>query len=152
MFREMTKKKKQMSEKDTMDLLEKGSLGILGTISDNGYPYTVPVNYVYYNGKIYFHCAKKGHKIDNIMKNEKVSFTVVGHETIIQEEFTTDFSSIILFGIAKVVDPSKEILFELVKKYSMDFIPEGKEVINQDFHTASIVEIEIVHITGKASK
>jgi len=151
MFREMTKKKKQMSDKDTLNLLEKGSFGVLGTISDQGYPYTVPVNYVFYKEKIYFHCAKTGHKLDNIKKNEKVSFTVVGHETIIEEEFTTNYSSVILFGNARLIEPSKEILFELVKKYSKHFIPEGKEVVDQDFHTAAIVEIEISHITGKST-
>ena len=151
MFREMTKKKKQMSDKDTLNLLEKGSFGVLGTISDQGYPYTVPVNYVFYKEKIYFHCAKTGHKLDNIKKNEKVSFTVVGHETIIEEEFTTNYSSVILFGNARLIEPSKEILFELVKKYSKNFIPEGKIVVDQDFHTAAIVEIEIVHMTGKST-
>ena len=152
MFKRMTKIKKLMNEKDSYTILENGSYGVLGTLSDNGYPYTVPLNYVYYQNKIYFHCAKTGHKLDNIKKHEKVSFTVVGNESIIEKEFTTKYKSVTLFGVAKIIEPSREILMELVKKYSKNFVNLGREVVDKDFLTAAIVEITINHITGKESK
>ena len=46
----------------------------MAVLGDNDYPYAIPLNYIYLNSKIYFHCAKTGHKIDSIKKHNKVSF------------------------------------------------------------------------------
>ena len=97
MFREMRRIKNQMSEVSTLELLKNAQEGVLGTISDNGYPYTVVVNHVLYQNKIYFHSAKTGHKIDNIIANPNVSFTVHGNEYILEEEFTTKYQSAIVY-------------------------------------------------------
>ena len=149
MFREMRRIKNQMSDKSTLDLLKNTSEGVLGTISDNGYPYTVVVNYVLYQDKIYFHSAKTGHKIDNIMANSKVSFTVYGNEKVIQEEFTTKFQSVTLFGHAKIIPGNKEVLMELIKKYSPDFLETGTSYVNKQFTSTILVEVTIDHITSK---
>lgn len=149
MFRKMTRKQNQLSDQESIQILENGRFGVLGTLSDNGYPYTTPLNYVYLNNKIYFHSAKIGHKIDNIQINEKVSFTVVAEESIIEAELTSQYKSVTLFGKAKVIPGNKEILIELVKKYARNVLDESKESIEQDYHHTSIIEIEIEHITGK---
>ncbi len=152
MFPKMRRFKNELSEKETYQVLEKGIDGILGTISYTGYPYTVPVNYALVNGKIYFHCATSGHKLDNIKENSNVSFTVVTRNEIIQDEFTTDFQSVILFGKAKLIEPSQEILMELIKKYSSLFLKEGKEYVKNSYMSTQLVEITIEHITGKERK
>lgn len=149
MFKEMTRKKNQLTDQEAINLLINGRFGVLGTISDNGYPYTTPLNYVYIDNKIYFHSAKIGHKIDNINQNENVSFTVVGEESIIEEELTSQYKSVTLFGKAKVVPANKEVLFALVKKYAIKMLEESKESIEQDMHHTSTIEITIEHITGK---
>lgn len=152
MFREMRKSKRAMSLEESIEVLNCGIDGVLGTISENGYPYAVPVNYVYYDSKIYFHSATEGEKISNILNNDKVSFTVVTKNKVLQSKFTTDFQSVILFGRAKLVQPSKEILFELIKKYSPDFLKSGKTYVEKEFMSAQIVEISIEHLTGKERK
>lgn len=152
MFPEMRRIKRQMSDKDAIKVLEEGIDGVLGTISENGYPYTVPVNYVYTNNKVYFHCAFEGHKLRNIKVNNKVSFTVITKNDIMESEFSTDYQSVILFGKAKIVEPSKEILMALIKKYSMNFLEKGKKYVDNEYLTTQIVEIEIEHITGKERK
>jgi len=149
MFREMRRIKNQMSEVSTLELLKNAQEGVLGTISDNGYPYTVVVNFVLYQNKIYFHSAKTGHKIDNIIANPNVSFTVYGNEYILEEEFTTKYQSATLFGQAKIIPGNKEVLMELIKKYSPNFIESGTSYVNKDFSTTILVEITIEHITGK---
>ncbi|MCF7931266.1 MAG: pyridoxamine 5'-phosphate oxidase family protein [Acholeplasmataceae bacterium] len=151
LFKEMTRSKKQMNDQDALNLLINGRFGVLGTISDNGYPYTTPMNYVYFDNKIYFHSAKIGHKIDNINQNEKVSFTVIGEESIIEEELTSHYKSVTLFGRAKVIPGNKDILFSLVKKYAMKMFDESKQSIEEDYHHTSIIEITIEHMTGKES-
>jgi len=149
MFREMRRIKNKMSEEATLALLKNSNEGVLGTISDNGYPYTVVVNHVFYKNKVYFHSAKTGHKIDNIIANPKVSFTVYGNEVIIQDEFTTKFQSVTLFGQAKVILGNKEVLMELIKKYSPDFLESGTSYVDKEFSSTILVEVTIDHITGK---
>src|SRR5690606_27146456 len=90
-FREMSRKKQLLSEEETAAVMERCSNGVLACFGDNGYPYAVPLNYVYYNGKIYFHSAKVGHKIDAIRRNPRVSFAVVDEDTIVSEEYTSYF-------------------------------------------------------------
>jgi nitroimidazol reductase NimA-like FMN-containing flavoprotein (pyridoxamine 5'-phosphate oxidase superfamily) len=149
MFREMRRIKNKMDQEDAIKLLTSCDEGVLGTISTNGYPYTVPVNHVYYNDKIYFHSAKEGHKISNIEMNNKVSFTVFDNVKIISETFTTKYQSVVVFGRAKIIPGNKEVLMELIRKYSSSFIKEGKQYVDKSFDTTILVEITIDHLTGK---
>ena len=101
MFREMRRKKQQMSGDACDELLFRGTSGVLALSGDDGYPYAVPISYVYDGEKIYFHCAKSGHKLDAIKRNPKASFCVIGQDQIVPEEYTTYFRSVIAFGISK---------------------------------------------------
>ena len=77
---------------------------------DDGYPYTVPLNYVYHNGVIYFHSARAGHKIDAIGRNDKASFCVVDKSDLVPEKFATAYWSVIVFGrIHKVQDEEERV-------------------------------------------
>jgi len=152
MFKKMRRSDKEMSHEKTLELLTRGEDGILGTISDNGYPYTVVVNYVYLNNKIYFHCAKEGHKLDNIKRNEKVSFTVYDNVEVVGEKLTTLYESLVIFGRAKVIDANREILLALVNKYSNLDQDKILKMIDNEIDITSLVEIEIDHLTGKTGK
>ena len=149
MFREMRRKGAVMIEQEAKELLSRCDEGVLGTIGTNGYPYVVPLNYVLYNDKIYFHCAKSGHKLSNIEANPHVSFTVYDNVKIIEESFTTKYQSVILFGIAKIIPGNIEVLNELIKKYSSNFLSEGIKYVEKSFETTFLVEITIDHMTGK---
>ena len=74
MFREMRRTKQEMPRNRCEEVLERGTSGVLAALGDEDYPYAVPLSYVYRDSKIYFHCAKNGHKLDAIAKNNKVSF------------------------------------------------------------------------------
>ncbi len=154
MFREMRKKNKEMNKDEITEVLLNGEFGILSTIDENGYPYGVPLNYAYKNGFIYFHCAKTGHKTDNIMKNNRVSFCVTESSEILPEKFTTRYKSVILFGKAVEAEgeEKKDGLLALIEKYSADFMEEGKKYIERAHDTARVLKIEIEHSTGKVSK
>jgi len=69
MFREMRRKKQLLPEDACIAILQKGTSGVLAVLGDDGYPYAVPLSYVYHAGKLYFHCAKAGHKLDAIQSN-----------------------------------------------------------------------------------
>jgi nitroimidazol reductase NimA-like FMN-containing flavoprotein (pyridoxamine 5'-phosphate oxidase superfamily) len=120
MFREMRRIKQLLSEEDTIAVLERCTNGVMACLGDDDYPYAVPVSYVYHKGKIYFHSAKAGHKIDAIIKYPKVSFAVVDKDTIVSEEYTSYFRSVIAFGKARITEGDEwdEAFRALVEKYS----------------------------------
>lgn len=154
MFRDMRRIKQLLPKEKTIEILKKCSFGILGVIGDDGYPYTVPVSYIYKDDKIYLHCANKGHKLDSIKKNDKISFCVVEKDDVIQETFTTHFSSAIVFGRARILNDDSEklnALENIVEKYSPDFINESKKSIERSWNNVSLVELKIEHMTGKAA-
>ena len=68
MFRTMRRNKQLLSINDTVAVMERCTNGVLACIGDNDYPYAVPLSYVYFNDKIYFHSAKAGHKVEAIIK------------------------------------------------------------------------------------
>ncbi len=154
MFREMRRKDKQLSMEESIEILKNNEVGVLSTINENGYPYGVPLNYVYFNNSIYFHCAKEGQKLDNINNNEKVSFCVFCDVKLLPDKFDTIYKSVILFGKSKEVNETeKEIaLLELIKKYSSKFIEQGKKYVEKSKDTTKVYKISIENITGKAQK
>ena len=155
MFREMRRSKQQLSEEETVKILKNSSSGVLSVTGDDDYPYAVPVSYVYKDGSIFIHCAKEGHKIDGIKRNDKVTFCVIGKDEVVQEDFTTRYRSVIVFGRAAVIadDERKRFALEsIVEKYSPDFRTEGQQEIEKAWNHVCMLEITIEHMTGKASR
>lgn len=151
MFREMRRGKQLLSMEDTIAVMDRCSNGVLACLGDEDYPYAVPLSYVYFNDKIYFHSAKTGHKIDAIAKYPKVSFSVIDEDTIVSEEYTTYFRSVIAFGKARIVEDDErlEAFKALVEKYSGDQSEEAKHKEITGCTQAYIIAIDVEHITGK---
>lgn len=151
MFREMRRGKQLLSMEDTIAVMNRCTNGVLACLGDEDYPYAVPLSYVYINGKICFHSAKTGHKIDAITKNPKVSFSVVDEDTIVSKEYTTYFRSVIAFGKARILEGDEllEAFKALVEKYSGDQPEEAKHKEVTGCTQAYIIAIDIDHITGK---
>ena len=148
----MRRKKQLLSTEETEKILRNTTSGILAVSGDDGYPYAVPLSYAYEDGKIYFLCAKEGHKIDNIRRDEKVSFCVVDKDQVVPEKFTTFYRSAIAFGRARIVSEDvvkRHALELLVKKYSPGFEKAGAEEIKKDFETVCVVEIAVDYLSGK---
>lgn len=153
MFREMRRGKQLLSVEDTIAVMTRCTNGVLACSGDEGYPYAVPLSYVYFNGRIYFHSAKAGHKIDAITKNPKVSFSVIDEDKIVSEEYTTYFRSVIAFGKARIVegDERLESFAALVEKYSGNQSEEARNKEISRCKQAHIIAIDVEHITGKES-
>lgn len=151
MFREMRRIKQLLSIEDTTAVMDRCKNGVLACLGDEDYPYAVPISYVYFNNRIYFHSAKKGHKIDSIMKNPKVSFAVIDEDTIVSKEYTSYFRSAIAFGKARIVegDERLEAFGALVEKYAADQPEEANQMEIAKCTQAYIVAIDVEHITGK---
>lgn len=151
MFREIQNTKKILPEGSVEEILLAGEEGVLATCGEDGYPYAVPLNYVYHNGAIYFHCALSGHKLDNILYNNKVSFCVVVDVELLPSKFSTRFRSVVAFGKAEeVFDAEKgEALLALVKRLSPNHIPAGEKYIHNDKDKTRVIKINIEHATAK---
>ena len=153
MFREMRRKRQLLPMEESIAILERMTNGTLALHGDDGYPYAVPVSYVYADGKIYFHSAVKGHKVDAIMRDEKVSFCVVELDEIKPAEFTTYFRSVIAFGKARILtaeDEKRHALGLLADKYSHGEAGMEEEIA-KGFNHLLMVEIAVEHMTGKES-
>ena len=153
MFKYIKNKKRELNEYDTLELLKNGKDGVLSTISDNGYPYGIAVNYVYHNNCIYFHCSNRGHKLENIAKNNKVSFFINSDITILPGDFTTHYKSVVIFGHASIVNDKekRDAIIAIGEKYSHPHMEEGLKYIDKAFNAFTVVKIEIDHLTGKYS-
>ena len=153
-MRKMRKKNREIEIKEAITLLSKGDYGILSTVGKNGQPFGVPLNYVYKDNSLYFHCARTGHKLENIENNPKVSFCVVGETNILPAEFSTEYESVIAFGVASEAQGKERIsaLQWLIEKYSPGFIEEGKIYIEKKNKATTVIKIEISHISGKARR
>jgi nitroimidazol reductase NimA-like FMN-containing flavoprotein (pyridoxamine 5'-phosphate oxidase superfamily) len=134
--------------------LRSGEYGVLSTVSEDGQPYGVPVNYCYASGSIFFHCAPEGHKLDNLAAEARVSFCVVGKTELMPAEFGTKYESAIVFGRAvEVLGPAKQEAFaEILKKYSAGFEKEGLVYTEQAGAKTRLFRIEIESLAGKARR
>ena len=152
-FREMRQKKQELSRQEIADILHKGTSGVLALLGDNDYPYAVPISYVYDDGKIYFHGAKSGHKIDAIQRTAKASFCVVDKDLVVPEEYSTYFRSVIAFGKIRVIEDDREKR-AAIEKLAIKYAPEDTaanrdDAINRGWKPLCMLEMTIDHITGK---
>ena len=130
MFREMRRKRQLLPQEQALEILENGTSGVLALSGDGGYPYAVPMSYVYNDGKIYFHCAKAGHKIDAIRSCDKASFC--GRIRVIED------------------DAEKRSAIEcLAAKYTPDDEKGRMEEIDKEYRALCMLEFVVEHLTGK---
>lgn len=152
MFREMRRKNQLLEHKEAIKILESATSGVLSLLGDNGYPYGVPLSFVYYDNKIYFHCAKEGHKLDAIKNCNKASFCIIEKDNVSPKEFTTHFRSIIAFGKVRIIEDEIEMLKYikiLGKKYAPNDDKGLEDEIKKDFSRMKMIEFDIEHLTGK---
>lgn len=156
MFREMRRSKQELPREETEAVLRRGTSGVLALAGDEGYPYAVPISYVYDDGKIYFHCALEGHKLDAIKRNEKASFCVIGQDEVVPEAYTSYFRSVIAFGRIHVMADGQEkrtAIEKLAEKYAPEDTPAGRQsAIDREWSILCMLEMEIDHITGKEGR
>lgn len=153
MFREMRRKKQALPPEECISVLERGTSGVLALLGDGGYPYAVPLSYVFDEGRLYFHCAKAGHKLDAIQQDGRASFCVVEQDKVVPEEYTTYFRSVIVFGSIRILKDAagmREAVEKLAVKYAPDDTAEHREqMILRDWAPLCILEMTAEHVTGK---
>lgn len=153
MFREMRRKNQELSREECLAVLDRGTSGVLAVHGEGGYPYAVPLSYTYADGKLWFHCARAGHKLDAIIRDPKVSFCVTDRDQVVPLEYTTYFRSVILFGRARVLEDPAEIRAAL-ERLALRYAPEDSQehrqsVLEKGLPAVAIIEVAVEHLTGK---
>ena len=153
MFRQMRRFKQQISDEECIRILKDQPRGVLSVIGDNGYPYGIPLDHWYSesDNRLYFHCAKEGHKLDAIKACDKVSYCVYDEGYRREGEWALNINSVVIFGRMHVVEDEgrKRIICEnLCRKFTDDEAFLEREMKNA-FPRVCCLEIEIEHMTGK---
>lgn len=153
-FREMRRKRQRLSEEESIGILQTATAGTLALLGDNGYPYAVPISYVYADGKLYFHSALSGHKIDAIRNCDKASFCVIDKDDVRPEKYTTYFRSVIAFGGIHIIEDEQEKL-ETARLLGDRYNPNQKEALQKELEKGLsrmlMIRFDIEHLTGKAA-
>ena len=153
MFRDVARAGRRLSEEETLDLLRKELRGVLSVQGDDGYPYGIPLDHWYCeeDGKLYFHGAKEGHKIDAIASCDKVSYCVMDEGFRKEGEWALNINSVIVFGrISLVTDPEKAKLIctNITRKFTDDEEYLAHE-LEHAFPRVQCLELTPEHMTGK---
>ena len=153
MFRSVTKKKNEISIERCLSLLSRERRATLAVNGEEGYPYSIPINYVFLQkeNQIAFHSSKKGYKVDCLKKCDKICFTVYGDEEVKDLDWAPYLKSVVIFGRCHIVEDQEE-LFRSLKVYALKYYPDEK-MVDEEIELAktavSMFEIEIEHISGK---
>lgn len=155
MFREMRRKNQALEHAECLRILNTRESGVMALLGDDGYPYTVPLNHAMMDGKLYFHCAIEGHKVDAIRSCDKASFCVIDADDVDAEELSTRFRSVVAFGRVRMVeeeDLKRRALMAVGEKFAPANMRKAIAEIEESIHRTGIIEFTIEHLSGKESR
>jgi hypothetical protein len=145
-----------LDEERSRELLMESEYAVLSLVDSEGMPYGVPVNYVFERpSHLYIHCAPEGRKLHCLIQHPHVSMCMVGYTHVLASQFTTEYESIVLTGIARTglsEEEKKHALMLLVEKYSPDFRREGGTAIRRSLHRTEVIRIDIESFSGKTKR
>lgn len=151
MFREMRRFKQSLPQAECIALLEQTPRGVLSVHGEDGYPYAFPMDHLYWEGKLYFHCAKEGHKLDALRADDRVSFCVMDEGFRRPGEWALNIRSVVLFGrIRPVTDPAQTR--DMTRRLGLKYHPTPQAVeeeLAKALDRVLILELTIDHMTGK---
>ena len=151
-FRPMRRNRQQLSIEECEQILGRCTSGVLALTGDGGYPYAVPLSYVYADGVIIFHSAVQGHKVDAIKRDSRCSFCVIEKDEIRPAEFTTCFRSVIAFGHIRIMEDTDEkvqALRLLGHRYSPGDESGLQHEIDKSLDHVLLLRLDIDHLSGK---
>ncbi len=153
MFRPMRRSRQELTRRESDEILYAGSSGVLAVAGDGGWPYAVPLSYVYDGEKIFFHCAVSGHKLDAVKNDARASFCVIARDEVVPEKFTTLYKSVIVFGRVRVLEDDAEkraAIEKLALKYSPDESEQSlRGEIERFWNALCMLELSAERVSGK---
>ena len=156
MFREMLRKKQQLTQEACIEILKKEPRGVLSVLGDDGYPYGMPMNHYYCeeDGNIYFHSGKNGHRVDALKHCDKASFCVYDGGFRREGEWALNISSVIVFGRIEMIEDQEKI-YKIARLLSYKFTND-EEYIEREIQKSGpgtmMFALVPEHMTGKLVK
>ena len=148
----MRRFKQQLSDEESVAVLKEAYRGFLSVIGDGGYPYAVPINYVFDDGRLYFHCAMEGHKLDAVRACDKACFTVIDTPRKEPGEWWYHVNSVICFGRIRIMN-EESLKDKYLRLLGGKYFPEGYDIekdMVKNASRANVLEFTIEHFTGKS--
>lgn len=156
MFRPMRRAAQALPANEAEAILARASCGVLALSGDDGYPYALPISYVYADGTLYFHSAITGHKIDAAARCDRASFCVIDQDIVVPELLTTKYRSVIVFGRIRVLDDPAEVsaaLQLLAAKYAPDLpAAQTQAEIADSMPAVAVLALTVEHLSGKEGR
>ena len=156
MFRKMRRFKQQISNEECIEVLKNAKRGVLSVMGEDGYPYGLPISHWYNeeDGKIYFHGAKTGHKLDAIKACDKVSFCVMDEGYREEGDWALNIKSVIIFGHIRYMslEEAPDKVLEICKGLTAKFTDDpnyAEDEIRKVGRNVLCFEITPDHMTGK---
>lgn len=150
----MRRIRQQLPEEESIQILKNATSGTLALLGDGGYPYSLPISFVYADGRLFFHSALNGHKIDAIHGCDKASFSVIQKDDVKPEKYTTCFRSVICFGHIRILDNDEDKM-KAIRMLGNRYNPGNDDAleaeIRKSFNAMCVIELDIEHMTGKES-
>lgn len=152
-FRKMRRFKQEISREECIEVLQNAPRGILTFRGENGYPYAIPLNQYYdvSDGKLYFHCAKEGLKLDLLAKNNKVCFTVMDEGFVKPNEWAKNIKSVVCLGHIEHVQDHAFVL-QQCRKLAGKFYPTEasiEEEMQRAGNRVAVLAMTVDRMTGK---
>lgn len=156
MFRDLTRKNKQIPLETCIQLLKTETRGILSVLGDGGYPYGAPMNHYYCeeDGCIYFHCGRVGHRLDALRQNDKVSFCVCEQGERMDGDWELTVRSVVVFGRMEIIDDTDEVI-RMVTPLCRKFTEDEQYIQTEIARSAKgtlLLKLTPEHICGKIVK
>lgn len=141
------------------EILKRAEVGRLA-LSTEDLPYIVPLNFLYWDGKIVFHCGWKGKKMDLIAANNACCFEVDEFLGEVGYHYDSlchlDYDSVLAFGEARIENDrevKKEVFQRLHAKYKEIYRkPVSSGGVRFDearLNDACCVIIDVDELTGR---
>ncbi len=153
MFRNMIRKKQQLSSAECVEILKAQPRGVLAVLGDDDYPYALPINFWYCeeDGNIYFHCGRAGHKLDAIRKHGKASFCVYDQGFRKEGDWALNIRSVIAFGKVEIIEELPQVI-DICRRLSAKYTSDQEYIeseIKKSARATICLKLHIEHMSGK---
>lgn len=149
----MRRSAQQLPESACIEVLARNTSGILALNDpEQGVPYQVPLSYGYHDGRITFHGATAGHKLDLLARDGHASFTVIDQDEVVPKDYTTRYRSVTCTGTLSVVEDDDERFSELMfmaERFWPGHRQEAQAEIDRFFDRTCVLALKISDMVGK---
>jgi uncharacterized protein len=147
----------EMSSERILQALDRGSVGRLATVSEDGYPYCVPLLYVWADNHVFLHgTSANGHLKTNVRREPRVCFEVDEPDKVFDYgRFECDtglsYLSVILFGRIRIAEDraiKQQFCERLMEKYGRPNSSRPKNFFPR-LDVISVYAMTVERMTGK---